>query len=114
MMLLAAALLTLPSSGIGALYPGASLQAAPEQRSCYVGYRASTSAGIEKVAEFYSAEAKAAGVPLADDTKTQFPDYRTLAFVMEPKKFMFVVLDRKDGRTIVVVRYRATAEASCH
>jgi hypothetical protein len=112
-MLLAAALLALPSSGIGAPYPGASLLAPPEQKSCYVRYRASTGASIAQVAQFYSAQAERGGAPLAADTKAQFPDYRTLTFITQPNKFEFVILDRKDGRTIVVVSYRTMAEADC-
>ena len=76
--------------------------------------RRSPSASIEKVAEFYFSKAKAAGGLLADDTKEQFPDYRTLAFVIDPEKLMFVLLDWKDGHTIVIVGYRTMAEANCH
>lgn len=110
-MLLVAALLALPSSGIGAPFPGATLLGAPEQRSCYFRYRASTAASIAHVANFYAAEAMRAGIALLDDTKTKFADYRTLAFIAQPK-FMFVLLDRKDSRTTIVVRYKTSSTAN--
>jgi hypothetical protein len=111
-MLLIAALVALPSSGVGAPYPDARLQAAPEQQSCYIRYQASTNAGIAQVADFYTAEATRAGVSLLDDTQEKFADYRTLTFVAQPK-FMFVMLDRKDGHTIVLVRYKTSGAANC-
>jgi hypothetical protein len=108
-MMLFAALAVLPSAGMGTPYPGAHLEAAPERRSCYVRYRASTSAGIAQVADFYKAEAAGAGVPLLDDTDAKFSDYRTLTFIAQPK-FMFVLLDRKDSHTTIVVSFKTRKE----
>ena len=112
MIMLVAVFGTLPSPSFGVPYPGARFEAAPEQRSCYTRYRLSTDAGIAKVADFYTAEATRAGVALVDDTKTRFADYRTLTFITQPK-FMFVILDRRADRTIVVVSYKMSAAPDC-
>jgi hypothetical protein len=97
--------------GIGAPYPGAHIETPPEQHSCFTRYRASTTASIAQVAGFYTAEAARAGIPLADDTKGQFPDYRTLTFIAQPK-FMFVLLDRRDQHTTIVVSFHTRND--CH
>lgn len=111
-MMLAAALATMLSSGIGAPYPGARIETAPDLHLCSTRYRLSTEAGIAQVANFYMAEAKQAGVPLVDDTARKFTDYRTLAFIAQPK-LMFVILDRKAGRTFIVVTYHTRPETEC-
>jgi len=105
MMMLITALLALPSRGLGSMYPGASLQAPPEQLECYTQYEASTAAEMERVADFYTAEAARAGVRLSEDTKSKFPDHRGLTFIGR-SKFMFVVLDRRGSVTAIDVRFK--------
>ena len=112
LMMPAAAIVTMPSSGIGAPYPGARIETAPNLHLCSTRYRLSTEAGIAQVANFYMAEAKQAGVPLLDDTAAKFSDYRTLAFVAQPK-LMFVILDRKAERTFIVVTYQTRPGTEC-
>jgi hypothetical protein len=98
---------------MGAPYPDAKLEAAPEQRSCYTRYRLSSNAGIAQIADFYLREASRTGVPLFDDSKAKLTDYRTLLFLDEPKKYMFVILDRKHGHTSVVVSYKTSGGTDC-
>ncbi|MDQ2877665.1 MAG: hypothetical protein M3R41_01135 [Pseudomonadota bacterium] len=117
MAIIAAALIVLPRTGLGAPFPGATIIVAPKQvattdvrskyKECFVRYRLRTVAPIKAVASFYQTEATSNGAKLFDDTGNKFPDYRTLAF-SEPK-FMFVVLDRKSESTTVNVSYKVTA-----
>ena len=51
-------------------------------------------------------------MPLFDDTASKFTDYRTLTFIAQPK-LMFVILDRKAGRTFIVVSYHIRPETEC-
>lgn len=112
MILLAAALVALPASGLGAPYAPAHIVAAPERKGCYVRYRLSTGAPIASVAAFYRAEAARAGVPLLDDTRAKFANFRDVTFVAQPK-FMTVAIDRQNGRTNVVVSYKIGNASSC-
>ena len=104
MFLVAAALLA-SHAALGAPFPSGVFSSAPERRACYIRYRLVTNATIEDVANFYKAEAANAGAGLFDDTGMKFHDYRTLTFVTQPK-FMFVVLDRKDGHTSASVNFK--------
>lgn len=112
LILFVAALAASPSSGLGAVYPGAVAETVPGGQRCYSRYRFSTGAGIAQVASFYRVEAEGAGVPLFDDTNAKFADYRTLLFMAEPK-FMFVVLDRKDGQTMARVVFKTGGGPAC-
>jgi len=105
MILLAAALVALPASGLGAPYPHARIIAAPERKDCYVRYRLSTDDPIASVAAFYRAEAARAGVPLFHDSAAKFADYRLLVFIAQPK-FLNVIVDRQEGHTKVSVSYK--------
>ena len=110
-MILLAALLALPTSGFGALYPHARLEAAPERQGCYVRYRFATPDAMVQVAGFYRAQAATAGVKLLDDSNTRFPAYRTLAFATQPR-FMDVVMGLEGGHTDVRVSFK-TSETGC-
>jgi hypothetical protein len=112
MILLAAALVALPASGLGAPYAPAQIVAAPERKGCYVRYHLSTDAPIASVAAFYRAEATRAGMPLLDDSKAKFADYRNVTFIAQPK-FLNVVIDRQAGRTNVIVSYRIDSALTC-
>jgi len=112
MILLAATLVALPASGLGAPYAPAHIVAAPERKGCYVRYQLSTDAPIASVVAFYRSEAARAGAALFDDTRAKFADYRNLVFIAQPK-FMNVVTDRQEGRTNVFVTYKIGNIATC-
>jgi len=106
-----AALLALPTSGLGAPYPHARLEAAPEQQGCYVRYRFATADTMLQVAGFYRSQAARAGVKLLDDSNMRFPAYRTLAFATQPR-FMDVVMGLEGGHTVVRVSFK-TSDSDC-
>ena len=110
-MIMLAALLALPVSGLGAPYPHARLEAAPEQQGCYVRYRLATPDTMLQVAGFYRVEAAHAGVKLLDDSGEKFPAYRNLTFVTQPR-LMNVVMGVEGGHTVVRVNFK-TSEAGC-
>lgn len=112
MILLAATLVALPASGLGAPYAPAHIVAAPERKGCYVRYHLSTDAPIASVVAFYRTEAARAGVALFNDTQAKFADYRNLTFIAQPK-FMNIVIDRQEGRTNVFVSYKIGNASTC-
>jgi hypothetical protein len=110
-MIMFAALLALPASGLGAPYPHARLEAAPEQHGCYVRYRLTTPDAMLQVAGFYRTQAANAGVKLLDDSNMKFPAYRMLTFVTQPK-LMDVVMGIEGGHTVVRVSFK-TDDSGC-
>ena len=110
-MILLAALLALPTTGFGALYPHGRLEGVPEQQGCYTRYRFATADTMLQVASFYRTQAANAGVKLLDDSGTKFPAYRTLAFVTQPR-FMDVTMGLEGGHTDVRVSFK-TSETGC-
>lgn len=112
MILLAATLVALPASGLGAPYAPAHIVAASERKGCYVRYQLFTDAPIASVVAFYRSEAARAGVALFDDTQAKFADYRNLTFIAQPK-FLNVVIDRQERRTNVFVSYKIDNTSTC-
>jgi hypothetical protein len=84
MILIAAALVTLPASGLGTPYAPARIVAAPDRKGCYVRYHLFTDAPIASVVAFYQTEVARASVALFHDTQAKFADYRNLTFIAQP------------------------------
>lgn len=104
---------TLAATGsLGALYPHATIETPIAHEQCGTRYTLSTPDPIDKVADFYEAQAAAAGVQLFDDSADKFPDYRTLLFLAKPR-FMFVLMDRKGAQTTIRVAYTLTVAPGC-
>jgi len=116
MLVVLAALLTFPTTGIGSPFPEATTVVAPyihtatgsknQQKECFVSYKLKTDKSLISVAQFYREQATKNGALLVSDRSDKSINSRLMLFG-EPK-FMFIDLDRNADYTTIGVTYKTT------
>ena len=87
----------IPSAGLGAAFPGATIEPQPQKpNSCGYRYKFTTASPRGQVAAFYLGQGNRAGLPLVSDTGTKLGGYRMISFDERgPARLLFVTVGSK-------------------